>query len=109
MKNSRWIHLLIATAASPISAYFVFWIALYTLAGLFEGWHPAWFGDSSHADILVVVFDSSPEGFSAEMIPVSSVADYTSSHREATFLVSADRQNQVKKRFEDNLKLSWNT
>lgn len=107
--NLRWMHFLIAIAVSPISAYGVFWISLYALAELSEGWHPAWFGDSSNAQIVVVVPDSSPEGFSVEMIPVSSVGGYTSSHREATFLVSADRQNQLKKRLENDLHLSWNT
>jgi hypothetical protein len=107
--KSRWIHLVIAIAVSPISAYVIFWMALYVAAGLSEGWHPAWFGDSSNADIVVVLPDSSREGFSAEMIPVSTVAEYTASHREAKFLISADRQNQLKKRFEDDLKLSWNS
>jgi hypothetical protein len=107
--NLRWMHFLIAIAVSPISAYGVFWVSLYALAELSEGWHPAWFGDSSHAEIVVVVPDSSPEGFSAEMIPVASVAGYSASHPDATFLVSADRQNQLKKRLENDLHLSWNT
>jgi len=107
--NSRWIHLLIAIAVSPISAYVVFWVAFYGLAELSEGWHPAWFGDSSNAEVIVVLPDSSPEGFSPELIPVASVADYIASHREATFLVPGDKQSQLKKRLEDDHKLSWNT
>ncbi len=107
--NSRWMHLLIAIAVSPISAYVVFWISLYVLAGLSEGWHPAWFGDSSNADVVAVVPDSSLEGFSAELIPVGSVTDYIASHREATFLIPNDKQNQLKKRLEEGNKLSWNT
>jgi hypothetical protein len=107
--NSRWIHFLIAIAVSPISGYVVFWLAFYGLAELTEGWHPAWFGDSSHAEVVVVLPDSSPEGFSAELIPLASVTDYSASHREATFLIPGDKQNQLKKRLQDDHKLSWNT
>jgi len=107
--NSRSIQLLIAIAVSPISGYVVFWLAFYGLAELTEGWHPAWFGDSSHAEVVVVSPDSSPDGFSAELIPLASVADYSASHREAMFLIPVDKQNQVKKRLQDGNKLSWNT
>jgi hypothetical protein len=74
-----------------------------------EGWHPAWFGDSSDAEIIVLVPDHSPEGFAAELIPVSSAANYPSAHPGSTFLIPVDQQNQVQERLKTNLKLSWTT
>jgi hypothetical protein len=58
-----WIWLLIALVALPIGSYIVFWASLHAMAGLSEGWHPAWFGDSSYAEIIVLVPDNSLASF----------------------------------------------
>jgi hypothetical protein len=104
-----WIWLLIALVALPIGSYIVFWASLYVIAGLSEGWHPAWFGDSSHAEIIVLVPDNSLDGFSSELIPVSSSREYLSSHPGSTFLIPMNRQDLVQERLKSNLKLSWTT
>lgn len=104
-----WIWLLIALVALPTGSYIVFWASLYTIARLSEGWHPAWFGDSSFAEIIVLVPDSSPDGFSPELIPVSSSREYFSSHPGCTFLIPTDRQDLVREHLKNNLKLSWTT
>jgi hypothetical protein len=64
----KW--LIIAVVVLPIGSYIVLWVSLYTIAQLVEGWRPAWFGDSSYADIIVLVPDNSPDGFSAALIPI---------------------------------------
>jgi hypothetical protein len=107
--RSPWKWLLIAVVVLPIGSYIVFWVSLYTIAELFEGWHPAWFGDSSYAEIIVLVPDNSPDGFSAALIPVSSSRDYFASHPGCTFLIPSDRQVQVQERLKNDLKLSWTT
>jgi hypothetical protein len=104
-----WIWLLIALVALPIGSYIVFWASLYAIAGLSEGWHPAWFGDSSYAEIIVLVPDNSLDGFSSELIPVSSSREYLSSHPGSTFLIPVNRQDLVRERLKNNLKLSWTT
>jgi hypothetical protein len=60
--SSRWIRLLVAILVLPVSVYFVFWVSLFALAELVEGWHPAWFGDSSYADVMVFLPRSFPRG-----------------------------------------------
>jgi hypothetical protein len=107
--RSSWPWLLIAFFALPISSYVVFRISLYAIAELAAGWHPAWFEDSSYADIIVLVPDNSPDGFSAELIPLSYAANYPSAHPGSTFLIPIDRQNLVQERLKTNLKLSWTT
>jgi len=107
--RSPWMWLLIAIVVLPISSYGVFWISLYAIAELDEGWHPAWFGDSSNSQIIVLVPDNSPEGFSVELIPLSSVGNYRGEHPNATFLIPIDRQAQIQERLKSDLKLSWMT
>lgn len=104
-----WIPWLGAILALPISTYVVFWMSFYVLAELDEGWRPTWMGNSSYADILVITPDNSTTGYSVELIPVSSAASYRESHRGATFLIPTDRQEELKKRLQDDLHLSWNT
>ncbi len=106
---SRWIRVLVAILVLPISVYFVFWISLFALAELVEGWHPAWFGDTSYADVIVFLPGASPEDFAVELVPLSSTAQYVSAHPGSTFLIPIDRQAQVKQFLEKNLKLSWNS
>lgn len=106
---SRWIRLLVAILILPVSVYFVFWISLFALADLVEGWHPAWLGDSSYADVIVFLPGASPEDFTVELVPLSSTAQYVSAHPGSTFLIPMDRQSQVKEFLEKNLKLSWNS
>jgi hypothetical protein len=93
--RSPWTWLIIVIFVLPISSYVVLWTSLYAIAETVEGWHAAWFGDSSAAEIIVLVPDHSPEGFSAELIPVSSAANYPSAHTGATFLIPIDQQNEV--------------
>ena len=107
--TSLWIRLLGAILILPVSVYFVFWISLFAVAELVEGWHPAWFGDSSYSDVIVFLPGASAEGFSVELVPLSSTAHYVSAHPGSTFLIPIDRQAQVKQLLENNLKLSWNS
>jgi hypothetical protein len=104
-----WIWLVVALVALPIGSYIVFRVSLSSIAGLSEGWHPAWFGDSSYAEIIVLVPDNSVDGFSPELIPVSSSREYLSSHPGCTFLIPMNRQDLVQVRLKNNLKLSWTT
>jgi hypothetical protein len=104
-----WTWLFIAVVILPFISYFVFWISLYAFGELLNGWIPAWFGDSSRAEIIVLAPDDSPEGFRPELITVSSAADYPSTHPGATFVIPRDRQNQVEERLKINLNLSWTT
>jgi hypothetical protein len=104
---STW--LLIAIFALPIGSYIVFRISLAAIAEFVEGWHDAAFGDSSYADIIVFIPDHSYDGFSAELIPFSSVGNYPSAHPDSTFLIPTNRQNLVQERLKTNLKLSWTT
>jgi hypothetical protein len=106
--RSPWTWLLIAIFSLPIGSYVVFRISLYAIAELAEGWHPAWFGESSNAEIIVLVPDNSPEG-SAELIPLSSARDYLCAHPGSTFLIPIDRQTLVQERLKTKLKLSWTT
>lgn len=53
--------------------------------------------------------DNSPEGFYAELIPLSSARNYPSAHPGSTFLIPIDRQNQIQEQLKTNLKLSWTT
>ena len=104
-----WFWLLIALIVLPIGSYIVFWVSLYAIAELSEGWHPAWFGDGSYAEIIALVPDNSPEGFSAKLIPFSSSGDYLSSHPGCTFLIPSERESQVRERLKNDLKVSWTT
>jgi len=107
--TSLWTRLLIAILILPITVYLVFWVSLFVAAELVESWHPAWIGNSSYADVIVFVPETSPEVFSVDLIPLASTADYIRAHPGSTFLVPIDRQTQVKERLETNLRLSWNT
>jgi hypothetical protein len=104
-----WGWLLIDIVVLPFISFGVFWISVSVGAQLTEGWNPAWFGDSSSAEIIVLVPDDSPQGFSPELIPFSSAGDYRSTHTGATFVIRSDQQNQVEERLKANLKLSWDT
>jgi hypothetical protein len=53
--RSPWMWLLIAIGVLPITSYIVFWTSLFGIAQFAEGWRPAWFGDSSNAEIIVLV------------------------------------------------------
>jgi hypothetical protein len=105
--GSPWIHLLIAVVVTPISAYAVFWCSLHAMAKLDEGWHPTWLGDSSNAEIIVLTPDSSADGFSAQLIPVSTAANYAAEHPGCTFLIPIERKEQVQERLKNDRKLSW--
>ena len=107
--GSAWTHLLIAVLITPFSALALFWGASYVIAELDEGWHPVWFGDSSNAQIIVLNPDQSADGFTIELIPVSLVANYRAAHPVCTFLIPLDRKDQVQKRLETDLKVSWST
>jgi hypothetical protein len=107
--RSPWMWLLIAIVVLPISSYLVFWTSLYAIAELVEDWRPAWIGDSSYAEIIVLVPDRSLDGFSAELIPVSSAGSYAAAHPGSTFLIPIDRQNEIQERLKTNLKVSWMT
>jgi hypothetical protein len=115
MSTSRapWIWLLVALLFLPFGSYVVFEISLYTIADWVEGWHSAGSAESSNAEIIVLVpekvSDNSPEGFSAELIPLSYARDYPSEHPGATFFIPIDRQNQIKERLQTTQKLSWTT
>jgi len=100
-----------AIVVLPISSYIVFWTSLFAIAELSEGWRPAWIGDSSYAEVVVLVPDQSPDGFSAELIPVSSAGTYVAAHPGSTFLIPIDiaRQNQIQERLKTDQKLSWTT
>ena len=107
--GSPWIHLLIAALVTPVTVYGIFRGSVYTIAQLDEGWHPAWWGNSSNAEIVVLNSDPSPEGFSVELIPVSTAATYAGEHRGSTFLIPIERKEQVQERLKNDLKLSWTT
>ncbi len=94
--RSPWIWLLIGICVLPVGLYIVFWISLYGIAVLDEGWHLAWFGNSSYAEVIVLVPDNSTEGFSVELIPVSSAESYRSAHPGSTFLIPIERQSQFR-------------
>jgi hypothetical protein len=104
-----WTWLLIAIVVMPFISYVVFWISIHVGAQLTEGWSPAWLGDSSSADIIVLVPDDSIEGFRPELIPLSSAGDYPSMHPGSTFVIGTDQQNQVEERLKADLKISWVT
>lgn len=107
--GSPWTHLLIAVLVTPITAFTFFWASVYVIAELDEGWHPAWFGNSSNAEVVVLSPDQSSEGFSVELIPVSTAANYVAEHRGCTFLIPMERKEQVQERLRNDLKLSWTT
>ena len=107
--RSPWAHLLIAILVSPITAYAVFWGSFYVIAELDEGWRPAWFGDTSNADILALNPDNSAQGFSAELVPISLTASYTTTHPGCTFLIPIERKDRIQERLTADLKLSWTT
>jgi hypothetical protein len=104
-----WTWLLTAIVVLPFISFLVFWYSLYAFDWMLNGWIPAWFGDGSHAEIIVLVPDDSPEGFRPELIPVLSAADYSSAHPGSTFVIPRDQQNQVEERLKTNLNLSWDT
>src|SRR5690349_5841205 len=106
--RSRWMHLVIALVASPVTGYAIFWISLVVGAQISEGWQPTWFGDSSYAEIMVYTHDNSAEGFSVEFIPLTSAHEYISTHPGSTFLVPIEQQKHIQDRLESDLKLHWN-
>jgi hypothetical protein len=107
--GSPWIHLLIAVLVTPFTGYAIFWGSLFGIAKLDEGWRPAWWGNSSNAEIVVLNSDQSPEEFSVQLIPVSTAATYAAEHRGSTFLIPIERKEQVRERLKNDLKLSWTT
>jgi hypothetical protein len=104
-----WTWLLTAIVVLPFTSYVVFWISIHVGTRLIEGWSPAWFGDSSAAEIIVLVPDNSIEGFRPELIPLATAGDYPSMHPGSTFVIGSDQQNQVEERLKTNLKISWVT
>ena len=107
--RSPWLPLIIALAAAPITICIVFWITFYVTARLSEGWCPAWFGNSSYAEIMVFTPDDSPDGYSVEFVPFSATKKYVAEHPGSTFLVPSEKQEQVKDRLATSLHLSWQT
>jgi len=107
--RSLWIWLLVTILFLPIGSYIVFRVSLYAIAEWAEGWHSATSAESSNAEIIVLIPDNSLEGFSAELIPLSSARDYPSEHPGSTFLIPMGRQNLIKDRLQTSQNLSWTT
>lgn len=107
--GSAWTQLFIAVLVTPFSARGLFWASTYGIAAISEGWHPVWFGDSSNAQVLVLNPDQSPDGFSVELTPISFLTSYRVAHPGCTFFIPVDRQDQVQRRLETNLKVSTST
>jgi hypothetical protein len=107
MMSSVWKRLLVMLLILPISCFTVFRVALFALESWDVAWRPAWSGDSSRAEVIVVLPTGLSGDLSTELIPWSSAQDFANEHPGCTFLIPVSRQGEVMDQLKAKYGISW--